>query len=296
MLLLILLAVFGNVSCAGKEPEGDPVIYDGDGMERLKDDFPEWARATYVEESDPLWTAQLDSDRLTLSYDGEEMASVNAFAVMVPEDPYERIGDAVMEKMTFDWPDSERGTCTVVSMSVTHGRLTLALIFGDGNVDMLSFEVPTEEEVTALPEGVTVRAVKLTRHLDYMEPCYSIRDEGDRIVLRMTSDELYWPDTDPEEEEYTDPQDMEEGFTLSADQWEKFCDAIVAYNVLSWDGFDGVREDDPELEMLDGDHSFRLIVLLSDGTLIRAKGEQTFPEHYDEVVTAILELAGSFEN
>ncbi len=296
MLLLILLAAFGIVSCAGKEPEGDLVIYDGGGMERLKDDFPEWARATYVEESDPLWTAQLDSDRLTLFYAGEEMASVNAFAVMVPEDPYERVGDAVMEKMTFDWPDGDRGTCTVVSMSVTHGKMTLALIFGDGNVDMLSFEVPTEEEVTALPEGVTIRAVKLTRHLDYMEPCYSIRDEGDRIVLRMTHDELYWPDTDPEEEEYADPQDMEEGFTLSPDQWEEFCDTIVAYNVLSWDGFDGVRADAPELEMLDGDHSFRLTVLLSDGTLIRAKGDQTFPEHYDEVVTAILELAGSFEH
>ena len=129
-----------------------------------------------------------------------------------------------------------------------------------------------------------------------MEPRYSIRDEGDRVVLRLTQDELYWPDTDPEEEECTDPQDMEEGFTLSAEQWEAFCDTLVSCDVLSWDGFVGVREEDPEIEMLDGDHSFRFALLLSDGTLIRAEGNQNFPPHYDEVVLAILNLAGSFES
>lgn len=293
-LLLILLAAVGMTACAGKEPETDPIIYDGDGMVRLKDDFPEWARATYVAADAPRWSARLDGDRLTLFYDGEEIASTEAYAVLVPEDPEQRVGDAVMDTLTLDWPDGDRGSCMVVSMRVVRGELTLVLLFDDGNTEVLTFTIPEEEEYPMLPDGVTVKAIKFTRYLDYVEPCFSIRDEGDRVVLRMTPDELYWPDTDPEAEEYTDPQAMDEGTVVSREQWDEFCRTIILNGVLAWDGFEGVREEDPELEMLDGDESFRMTMLFSDGTLIRAHGDQSFPENYDAVVTAILELEESF--
>ena len=161
LMLLILLAAVGVVSCAGKE-EMEPIIYDKDGMERLTDDFPEWARITYVAGDTQQWTARLDSDRLTLSYNGEEIASHNAYAVMVPEDPDERIGAVVMEKLTFDWPDGERGSCTLVSLKVERKHMTMLLLFENGDIETLEFSDAGDVEYKPLPEGVTIKAVKLT--------------------------------------------------------------------------------------------------------------------------------------
>ena len=69
-----------------------------------------------------------------------------------------------------------------------------------------------------------------------------------------------------------EPQSMDE------ETVQKLMDVIEAYNVSSWDGFDKTNEN-----VLDGE-GFSLEIGFTDGTSVKALGDNAFPDQYADAM------------
>ena len=82
-----------------------------------------------------------------------------------------------------------------------------------------------------------------------------------------------------------------DGYRVSIDEGEErpfstgavdeLMNAIDTYDVASWDGFS-----ESDYNVLDGE-SFRLEIGLTDGTSVLARGDNAFPDNYDEAMEQI---------
>ena len=70
---------------------------------------------------------------------------------------------------------------------------------------------------------------------------------------------------------------------------EELFQVIEKYDLYQWDGFDEVRSG-----VLDGE-GFRLEISFTDGTSIRANGDNAFPENYFQAVSEMQDILDSIE-
>lgn len=86
--------------------------------------------------------------------------------------------------------------------------------------------------------------------------------------------------------------DYENSFLMDPEAAKTLYDIFTTYNLASWNGFSGIGPNALESEQFD------LEIRLSDGTLLRAFGDNSFPPNYREAMdamTAALENAAAAE-
>ena len=156
------------------------------------------------------------------------------------------------------------------------------------------------------PAGSTLVGLKFHQFGMMMFPYYSIRQLGDDFQCAQTSSELYWAPMDSAEtleylthssegyayDEYAggDPLATSARYSsalVSADALSELSDQLAAAGAYGWDGFHKVRTPPPGLEVLDGGDGFDLALLLSDGSHVRAHGQESYPPGYDLMVEAL---------
>ncbi len=151
---------------------------------------------------------------------------------------------------------------------------------------------------TGLKPGTTVLTVvgssPVAEPLSYR---YTVRVDEDRnveltpirTVSRLTlfrSGSIAWPSftVAPEDGGCVLTVDEERSGSISAEEVDALYAVIEKYDVVSWDGF---SESEPGV--LDGE-GFWLEFALTDGTTVRASGDNAFPPHYFDAINELFDI------
>ena len=79
----------------------------------------------------------------------------------------------------------------------------------------------------------------------------------------------------------------EESVPMNEEAVQALMEVIETYDVSSWDGFSKANEN-----VLDGE-GFSLEIGFTDGTCVKADGDNAFPDHYVDAMGEIWNILGS---
>ena len=154
-------------------------------------------------------------------------------------------------------------------------------------------------------DGARLVGLKFNHMGTMVEPYYCIREIDGEYVCSVTSDEVSWPEIDGEDYWEDDLDEGGEGgdsgstsdpysgfgasvATASAEDVVELQAALEDAGVLSWNGYD--ESYSPPEGVLDMDDRFIFKMLYSDGTLVFARGYNSTPAGYDQVVGLLLDF------
>ena len=159
---------------------------------------------------------------------------------------------------------------------------------------------PVAAAPVPLPEGVTLTGLKFNQSGSWMGPWFTLRKTEDGFEARIGYSQLFWEEMDGadyeteaywvngstvrEEEQRAaegDYSDRVSRVHCSEVEVAELLDSLLAYNVLSWDGFDESESAPPGVLDMDDRFDFRL--LFSDGSTVSAEGYNCVPPGFNEV-------------
>lgn len=164
----------------------------------------------------------------------------------------------------------------------------------------------TEIAPMDFPEGVTLTGFYMTHQGMAMEPYYILRVKDDRIYMKTTNvnpanlqitfgmtrnndiEVEYFGDIDTvNESEYASLTVVDEAVVRELEQ------AIVEWGALSWDGFSESRSMDG---VLDAGDTYKLFLMLSDGSTVSVHGYNARPKHWSDLGLRVIEIFESHQD
>lgn len=158
----------------------------------------------------------------------------------------------------------------------------------------------TEIAPMDFPEGVTLTGFYMTHQGMAMEPYYILRVKDDGIYLKTTNvspanlqitfgmtrnndiEAEYFGDIDTvKDSEYASLTVVDEAVVRELEQ------AIVEWGALSWDGFSESRSMDG---VLDAGDTYKLFLMLSDGSTVSVHGYNARPKHWSDLALRVIEI------
>lgn len=280
ILIVLAAAVVTAIVLITKGTAVDHQIMDGDGMYREDVGTPEEMRGTWISDSTPQWSVNLEEHQASLCYYGE---TVHTFKTM-NFDRFQGFGNnyllEVNMKEDFAWPNRFHKTGRIQKLHYDHG-LKLELQMDEKETMTLYFRQPEEGETPAkriLPEtdteliGLQFGTVGMA-----VSPYYSIYKDEDVYYLQQV-----W-EVQEEDLGHAAVENVERSVVLDAEAVRQLYQDLLEYNILSWDGFAGMKSNDPDV--LDADESFLFRMAISDGKTVNASGYNSFPGNYNEVMS-----------
>lgn len=171
----------------------------------------------------------------------------------------------------------------------------------DGDSDDNSIdENPEVFEPVPFPEGVHLHSLYFHEQGMCLTPYYLVHMTEKGMYFKLTSMDpevdthwIYGQEELSEEEIIAkmmkiDPEERASLVPLDDESVRSLEKIIEDNGVLNWNGFSQHVSTDPDL--LDGGESFSLIITLSDGSEITAKGFNAFPDHYGDFRKELLAL------